>query len=164
MRIFLTLALLGLFAATPAMAEEKKEVEKFGDWGKQCEKGPDGKQVCYMFQNASNKETGQMIMHVRIGYAPDNPEPIMIAILPLGALLPPGVGLMLEGVEPVKMTFLACAKEGCTTAGQPLKKDILGAMKKGDQALLRVALLNKKVVSLPISLKGFTRAFNSIQP
>jgi len=42
--------------------------------------------------------------------------------------------------------------------GQPLSDDMIAAMKKGDQAQVRVARLNRKVLSLPVSLKGFTRA------
>jgi len=32
-------------------------------------------------------------------------------------------------------------------------------MKKHEKAAVRVALLNKKVLTLPVSLKGFSRAY-----
>jgi len=158
--------LLGALAFNPVAAEEAGEakVPTYGDWGKVCEQGPkgeDGKsmgEVCYIFQNVSNKENGKMVMQVRIGIASEKKQPVMIVTLPLGVLIPSGAAFIMEGSEPLKLPFLACAPEGCTTVGQPLSDAMVGAMKKGDQASVRVALLNRKVLSLPISLKGFTRA------
>lgn len=171
-KIILSLLLLA-FVAQPVLAEEKKakDVPTFGDWGKICEKGPAGpdgkagKEVCYIFQNVSNKEDGKLVMQVRVGIAPQNQKPVMIVTLPLGVLLPPGAAFLVEGMEkePVKMPFLACAPEGCTTVGQVLDSKVVEAMKKKDKAAVRVALLNKKVLTLPVSLKGFSRAFIALK-
>jgi invasion protein IalB len=170
MRKLLLALIFGMMSVAPVQAEgEADALPTFGDWAKRCEKSPvgeDGKQVeiCYVFQNLSNKENGQVIMQIRIGFAPDKPEPIMIVTLPLGSLLPPGAGFLVEGGDPMKMPFLACGREGCTTVGQPINTKTLEAMKKGIQGAVRVALLNQQVLNLPVSLKGFTRAFMSIQP
>lgn len=165
MHKLLLAVLLAALALNPAFSEEKAKpnVPTYGDWGKVCEKSPkdkDGKQgeVCYLFQNVSNKESGKMVMQVRIGIAPEKKQPVLIVTLPLGVLIPPGAAFIVEGSEPLKMPFLACAPEGCTTVGQLLSKELLAAMKKGDKAVIRVALLNRKVLTLPVSLKGFTRA------
>ena len=69
-----------------------------------------------------------------------------------------------EKIAPVKLPYLACGRQGCTTVGQPLKTDVVEAMQKGERAQVRVALMNQKILPLPISLKGFTRAYNSIAP
>lgn len=163
----LLICLAFAFAFANAHADESA-VPTFGDWAKKCEtaKDPEGveRQICYVFQTVSNKDTGQMIMQVRVGFAPGKKEPVMIATLPLGALLPPGAAFVVEGAEPVKLPFLACGREGCTTIGQLLGKKVLEAMQKGETASVRVALLNKKVLPVPVSLKGFTRAYNAIAP
>ena len=166
MRKLLLSALLVVLAFNPASAEEKKKakVPTYGDWGKVCEQGAkdkDGKslgEVCYLFQNVSNKENGKMVMQVRIGMAPKTNEPVLIVTLPLGVLIPSGAAFIVEGAEPLKLPFLACAPEGCTTVGQVLGKELVAAMKKGKKAAVRVALINRKVLTLPVSLKGFTRA------
>lgn len=158
--------LLGMLAFNSAVAQEAEEgdVPTYGDWGKACEEGPageDGKslgEVCYIFQNVTNKDNGKMVMQVRIGLASNSKQPVMIVTVPLGVLIPSGAALMMDGVDPIKLPFLACAPEGCTTVGQPLSDAMITAMKKGDKAQVRVALLNRKVLSLPVSLKGFTRA------
>jgi len=163
MRSLLFTLLIAMFSFAPVHAADEA-VPTFGDWAKKCDKGADDQEICYVFQTVSNKDTGQMIMQVRVGFAPDKPEPVMIVTLPLGALLPPGAAFMVEGAEPLKMPFLACGREGCTTVGQALPQATLEAMRKGEQATVRMALLNQKVLPLPVSLKGFTRAFNSIAP
>lgn len=166
MRSLLISLLLAMSFASVHAAEDA--IPTFGDWAKNCEtsKDPEGveQEICYVFQTVSNKENGQMIMQVRVGFAPGKNDPIMIVTLPLGALLPPGAAFMVDGADPVKLPFLACGREGCTTVGQPLSEAVISAMRKGDQGSVRVALLNQKVLPVPVSLKGFTRAYNSIQP
>ena len=167
MRNLLLALIIATLGVAPAFAEGDA-LPTFGDWAKKCENTPvdkDGKQleICYVFQNVTNKENGQMIMQVRIGFAPEKAEPIMIVTLPLGALLPPGAGFLVEGGDPVKLPFLACGREGCTTVGQPLTEKTVQAMQKGEKAAVRVALLSQQVLNLPVSLKGFTRAFNSLK-
>ena len=163
MRTLLATLLLAVFSLTSVQAAEPVKLPQFGDWDKRCEKGLDDKEICYILQTATNTESGQRIMQVRIGFSPNSPDPVMVAILPLGAMLPAGAAFVVEGVEPLKMPFLACAQEGCTTMGQLIPPALLVAMKKGDKGAVRVMLLNKKVVNLPVSLKGFTRAYNEIK-
>lgn len=171
MRNFLLAALLAVLAANPAFSADKGESKNpaYGDWGKTCEKGGKGLEgkevgeVCYIFQNISNKENGKLVMQVRIGMAPEKKQPVLIVTLPLGVLIPPGAALIVEGdTEPMKLPFLACAPEGCTTVGQVVKGSFLESMKKGEKAAVRVALINRKVLNLPVSLKGFTRAYAAL--
>jgi invasion protein IalB len=70
----------------------------------------------------------------------------------------------MDGVEPVKLSYFLCAAQGCTTVATPLSAAVVDAMKKGDQAAIRVAAPNQQVVGLPLSLKGFTKAMSSIEP
>ncbi len=152
-----------LLIASPLAAEEN-QVERFGDWGKQCEQANDGKEICYLFQIASSKEDGKVVLRVRIGYKPGDDVPLIVVTVPLGTLLPAGTALMMEGVEPLKMPYLTCATEGCITAGTPLPAEMIEAMKEGEQATVRVATLGKQVVPLPISLKGFSKGLAAIKP
>jgi invasion protein IalB len=155
--------LLSLLLAAPAVAEENK-VEQFSDWGKQCQPNQEGKEVCFIFQNAKSKEDGKVVLRVRIAYKPGEDAPLIMATVPLGVLLPTGAALVLEGEEPVTMPFLTCAAEGCSTVGTPLPNSIVAAMKKGDMASVRVATFNKQVVGLPVSLKGFSKGLAAIKP
>ena len=160
--LLLTLAGSQLFSNL-AVAQDAASAT-YGDWGSKCDKSPDGnKELCYVFQNVTKKEGGQLVLGARVAYREGQGDPLVVITVPLGSLLPPGAALTMEGVEPVKLTFFLCAQEGCTTVAAPLTPDMLAAMKKGEQAVVRVAAPNKQVVGLPLSLKGFTKALNSLK-
>ena len=165
-RIFSTilLALAGsLLIPFTALAQEAESVT-YGDWGYKCDKSPDGDQeLCYVFQNVTKKEGGQLVLGARIAYREGQGDPLIVVTVPLGSLLPPGAALVMEGVEPIKMAYFLCANEGCTTVASALTPDMVEAMKKGENAVVRVAAPNKQVVGLPLSLKGFTKALDSIK-
>lgn len=147
-----------------AMAEDAK-AQTYGDWGYNCDKSADGKdELCYVFQNVTKKDGGQLVLGARIAYRPDQPDPLIVVTVPLGSLLPPGAALVMDDVEPVKMTYFLCANEGCTTVATPLTSQMVEAMKKGENAVVRVAAPNKQVVGLPLSLNGFTKALGSLKP
>ena len=147
----------------PVLAEEAKATT-YGDWGHKCDKSPDGEQeLCYVFQNVTKKEGGQLVLGARIAYREGQGDPLIVVTVPLGSLLPPGAALVMEGVEPVKLVYFLCANEGCTTVATPLSPDMVTAMKKGDKAVVRVAAPNKQVVGLPLSLNGLSKALGSLK-
>jgi len=160
--VFLVLAGF-LMSPFSAVAQDASNVT-YGDWGYKCDKSPDGKEeLCYVFQNVTKKEGGQLVLGARVAYREGQGDPLIVVTVPLGSLLPPGAALVMEGVEPVKMAFFICANEGCTTVATALSPDMVAAMKKGENAVVRVAAPNKQVVGLPLSLKGFTKAINSLK-
>ena len=153
----------GAFLAQAALAEDKKPIT-YGDWGYQCEKAPDGKdEFCYVFQNVTKKDDGHLVLGARVAYRPEHKDPLLVVTVPLGTLLPPGAALVMDGVDPVKLPFFLCAKEGCTTIATPLPSAMVEALKKGENASVRIAAPNKQVVALPLSLNGFTKAIASIK-
>ena len=160
---FLLVLAASLMLLNPAHAEDAKAVT-YGDWGYKCDKSPDGKQeLCYVFQNVTKKEGGQLVLGARIAYREGQGDPLVVVTVPLGSLIPPGAALVMEGIEPVKLAYFLCANEGCTTVATPLSPDMVTAMKKGNQAVVRVAAPNKQVVGLPLSLKGFSKALASLK-
>lgn len=150
-----------LLLAGAALADDG--VTTYGDWGHKCDTPPDGGQaLCYVFQNVTNKEGGELVLGARIAYRDGQPDPLLVATVPLGSLLPPGAALVMDGIEPIKLNYFLCAAQGCTTAATPLPSNVVDAMKKGDQAAVRVAAPNQQVIGLPLSLKGFTKALGAL--
>jgi invasion protein IalB len=154
--------LAGLLLAATAAAEEG--VTTYGDWGYKCEKAPNSDQeLCFMFQNVTKKDGGELVLGARIAMREGQPNPLLVVTVPLGSLLPPGAALMMDGVDPVKLPFLLCAQQGCTTVATGLPPAMIEAMKKGAQASIRIAAPNQQVIPLPLSLTGFTKALASLQ-
>lgn len=165
-KIFTTcvLALAAFIATTPLVLAEDAKIPTYGDWGYKCDKSPDGKgELCYIFQNVTKKEGGQLVLGARIAYREGQPDPLIVVTAPLGSLIPPGAALMMDGVEPIKLRYFLCAAEGCTTIATPLTPGMVEAMKNGERAVVRVAAPNQQVIGLPLSLKGFTKGLASLK-
>jgi len=150
---------------SPIASAADGAAQTFGDWGYQCEDPPEGQpgKFCYVFQNVTKKDDGQLVLGARVAYRNDKPDPLLVVTVPLGTLIPPGAALVMDGVDPVKLPFFLCAAEGCTTVATPLPAAMINAMKKGETASIRIAAPNKQVVGLPLSLKGFTKAMNTLK-
>jgi invasion protein IalB len=154
-----------ILSMLPGAAAAQDDLTTYGDWGYKCDAAPNSdQQLCYMFQNVTQKDGGELVLGARIAYRENQPDPLLVATVPLGSLLPPGAALVMEGIEPVKLSYFLCAAQGCTTVATPLPPAVVDAMKKGNQASIRVAAPNQQVVGLPLSLNGFTKALGALKP
>jgi len=152
-----------VFSSSLLAAEKQKKGPSYGDWGYACEKNPQGgKDICHIYQNLTSKENGKFLLKAQVGRIPNNKDPVLIVQVTLGTLLPPGVAFFTKGVDPLKLAYLTCVPAGCLTAAVAIPKNVVAAMKKGTEASVRVVGMNRKVLSLPISLKGFTKGMAAL--
>ncbi len=136
--------------------------KKFKDWTVACEKLPNsGKTICNLFQNVTN-DKGKVVMQLAIGFVPGKNVPQALITLPLGVMLQPGIEFKGGSAKAVRVPFSVCVKNGCV-AGVELKPEIIKGMKAGDKGSVKFAAGPKKVIELPVSLKGFTAGFNSLK-
>ena len=155
--------LIALLLALPTAGfAAPKTGQKYGDWTIGCNK-PKGadKEICSIEQNVLNKE-GKTVVAIAIGYPPKQPEPIAIIRMPLGILLPAGMGIKLENGEISRAPIQRCTKEGCIAAIK-LNKDLLSNLKKGDKAQVLFAITKDRTLAATLSLKGFTAGLSSLQ-
>ncbi|MCN4145024.1 MAG: invasion associated locus B family protein [Thiohalomonas sp.] len=136
--------------------------KKFKDWTVICEKLPKSQQeVCNIFQNVTN-DKDKVVMQIAIGYPPGKSEPQVLITLPLGVLLPPGIEFKGGTAEAIRAPFGVCVKNGCV-AVVPLDASIIKGMKAGTKGSIKFAAAQKKIIEIPVSLSGFTAAFNSLK-
>ena len=150
------LAFVGVGAAQGAT-----DGDKFKEWTMRCEAPEGAQQVCHIFQVAKDKETGQDIVHIAIGYRADLPDPLAIISVPLGIFLPPGVSLQIDEGNPVRAPYEVCDRDACR-AGFPLSGEMVSSLKGG--LSLKVTLENPlgEKITLPVSLSGFTAGLNAL--
>lgn len=143
---------------------ENVETEQFRDWKVQCGTIPNsGKERCQMSQQVTRGDSGDPVMRMAVGFTPQNSQPAAIFQLPLGIVLPKGIALRVDDGEPVRFPIQICVKQGCR-ADLPLKQNLLEQMKAGRKAYImaRTPRAESGKVELPISLLGFTAAYNRI--
>lgn len=167
--------LVALLTAGFSLQAEAAETRRdnYGDWGLVCSKGEqeDAKESCNLFQVATmsqnqGEETAetaqpQRVLLTRIGYLPENENPVMFVTTPLGILLQPGVRVDVEGHEPIGIPLQRCDAGGCL-AYVVLEQPFIDAMKKGTEAKVTFMDPQRRPITLPLSLKGITKALGEL--
>ena len=136
-----------------------------GDWQLQCIRTEDGNDPCEIYQVLKDA-TGQTVEDISMLALPEGGEAVAGATLmvPLETLLTPGLAIGVDSNTPRAYQFSFCAQPGCF-ARLGLTAEELASFKKGSKAtvsLVPVAAPDKRV-SVEISLKGFTAAFDAVK-
>ncbi|XOV88420.1 MAG: invasion associated locus B family protein [Pseudomonadota bacterium] len=136
----------------------------FGDWSRICSSNPEGATVCQIVQSANQNESGQLVFQTAVGYVADNERPIMYLTAPLGIFLPRGISIFVDDSEEgLTATVQRCDGSGCLGL-LAMTEAFVDKLKKGKAAKLVFGATATQNVSLPLSLDGFTKAFNSLVP
>ncbi|HEV7719516.1 MAG TPA: invasion associated locus B family protein [Arsenicitalea sp.] len=123
----------------------------------------DGRQVvadCSIVQRAVVQKTGQLVGMVTVRTAPGG-KPTLLTSTPLGLFIPGGVNVDVDGTSPQKLDLQTCDRNGCL-ASLAISDGLLGAMQKGQKFNVSFQGMNKQMVTLPMSLAGFTAAYQKI--
>ena len=86
---------------------------------------------------------------------------LMFGLITLGVFLPGALGLQIDASQPKAVPFERCIPDGCVVRA-PIAAAMLAQMRAGTTAHLIVSPSPQERVKLPISLNGFTAAFNSL--
>lgn len=156
-------AALGFAGAAEAQQREVKDT--YGDWQILCLAGTD---QCAM-QQIGNLDTGERALAVQITRVDARTEqgeqvPAAVEIVaPLGVLLPAGVRVQIDGGRVRATGFEVCVSNGCI-AQDVMSEEFVSDMKRGSSAQMTIVLAQKGESPINISLRGFTRAFDSLTP
>ncbi|WP_162913913.1 invasion associated locus B family protein [Taklimakanibacter lacteus] len=119
-------------------------------------------QECAMEQRAIAKENGQLIGLVSIRVPSETRKPVTMIQLPLNLFLPAGVNVDVDGDMTQNQSFQTCNQTGCFV-GFPISDTLLKQLFNGGKLNVTFQYLDKKPVTLPMSLEGFTDAYNRIK-
>ena len=137
--------------------------QQFRDWTARCETLPDGsKAPCYLVQIVLLKEDNQPLLHMAVRNQSAGEEPAAFISLPLGVSLPGGLSLMIDESQPLRLRYERCDRNGCH-APLPLDADLVNRLKGGRWARVSFFDTTRREVSVPVSLLGFTAAFDSLR-
>jgi invasion protein IalB len=151
----------------PQQAEDEKG-QRFDDWLVRCEQPPQGgAERCFMVQNilAQNDEGKRVpLLNVIIGHGEADGQPITVMqfTVPLGLYLPSGIGLQIDQAQPIRVAIEVCTNQACV-ARYRLEEAVRSAMQKGQQAKVQLVRANRQAIDVPISLKGFTKAYAALK-
>jgi invasion protein IalB len=153
-------------ATTEAASPTDVQVTQVGDWNLVCE--PGGAPPCAMTQLGKDPQGSPAIEFVVRKVDDENAtiegikvEAVADIVTPLGVLLEFGLRLKIDTSEERGAPYRICQKHGCLVR-EPLSAEVIEALKKGNTALITVAAEGAGPVEIPISLSGFTKAYESL--
>jgi len=155
----------GIIAAAPqdATQPDQPEAQPRAAWLSSCTTTGRGQPLeCAMEQRAIVKENRQLIGMITIRIPSDTKKPVSMIQVPLNLFLPAGVNVDVDGDLTQNYPFQTCNTNGCFV-GFPVSDTLLKQMLNGGKLNITFQYLNKKPMVLPMSLEGFTEAYNRIK-
>ena len=141
-------------------SQQDLATEVVQDWTVRCTKT--APQRCEMVQTVREKETNRDILMIIIGFRENEKKPRALVLMPLGVLLPPGLGVQVDKGEARGLPFRHCEPGGCLAPWNMTDSDV-GQLKAGTTLTFIATDQSGKQVGLPVSLRGFTAAFGKLK-
>lgn len=149
------LAALAAMAPVSAMAQQPQLPQ---GWFKACsEQG--GNDICNV-QNIKLSEAGQLLTGVSlIQIEGEVNRRVFQVTVPPGRLLPPGIGMQIDGGETTKLEYVICLPDRCIAEGQ-LTDALVSSLKGGGELQLTSVNFQNQPNPITVSLQGFTDAYD----
>lgn len=157
---------MALFAAgAPLAAVAQEESAPTGPtaeepWVKICNSNPnDNRELCLTIQEIK-AETGQFIASASIRAISGDEKKSFVVAVPVGMLLQPGMRAQVDNGEQFEIPYGVCFPNACYGELE-INNDFVASLKKGNQLVITTMNAQAKPVSFPLTLSGFTKAFDS---
>ena len=152
-----------LALAGPAAAQQNGIVRStHGEWKMICDT-PAGAatEQCALMQNVVAEDRPDMGLSVVVLRTADKKAEILRVLVPLGVLLPNGLGLYVDGKDIGKAYFAKCFADGCY-AEVILEEPLLTTLKGGKSATFIVFQTPEEGIGIPVDLNGFAEGYDKI--
>jgi invasion protein IalB len=137
--------------------------ETHGAWQVSCRTPPGAKEEkCALVQSVTAEDRPNVGLTVVFYKAIGENKKLLRVVVPLGVLLPTGLGLKIDNQDVGNAPFLKCGKRGCV-AEVVLQDEVINQLKKGTNAMFIIFDTPEAGIGIPVSLQGFSDAFASLK-
>jgi len=135
----------------------------YGAWQVSCRTPPGAKEEkCALVQSVTAEDRPNVGLTVVFYKAIGEDKKLLRVVVPLGVLLPTGLGLKIDNQDVGNAPFLKCSKRGCI-AEVVLQDEVIKKLKTGTNAMFIIFDTPEAGIGIPISLQGFGEAFSSLK-
>jgi invasion protein IalB len=154
----MTAGVVGLLAAGLAPVAAQDQAKQPQGWFKACTKQQDV-DVCNV-QNILTAQTGQLVTGVSLIELKGKVNKRVFQVsVPSGRLVPPGIGLQIDGGKVQKLDYVLCFPDRCIAEAQ-LSDQMVGSFKKGQLITLTSINFQNQANPVKVSLQGFSGAYD----
>jgi len=133
-----------------------------GDWQVRCEQpAGGGAERCALMQSVVAETPKGIGLSVIVLNSTAPGTRMLRVLVPLGVLLPGGLGLRIDDTDVGVTGFARCLPNGCV-AEVALDDTLLGKLKKGNKAVFVVFQTPDLAIGIPVSLAGFSKGFEAL--
>lgn len=134
-----------------------------GDWQTVCKPPPPGsnREICALVQSVTAEDRNNVGLTVYFQQF-SNGVRVLRVFAPIGILLPPGLGLKIDGQDVGHAPFLRCHTFACY-AQVVVQDDLVAKLSAGQTAIFIIFQTEEAGIGIPISLAGFTKAVATLQ-
>ncbi len=115
--------------------------------------------VCLTQVDIRDNATAILIGKLAVRQAQNQPKPSILAMLPLGSLLPAGALVKVDDKEPIKLAYNTCDQAGCYAEAE-VEPALVEQMKTGKQVAYLGIDVTGRQLAIPLPLEGFAKAVN----
>jgi invasion protein IalB len=137
--------------------------ETHGAWQVSCRTPPGAKEEkCALVQSVTAEDRPNVGLTVVFYKAIGEDKKLLRVVVPLGVLLPTGLGLKIDDQDVGNAPFLKCGKRGCV-AEVVLQDEVIAKLKKGTNAMFIIFDTPEAGIGIPVSLQGFGDALAGLK-
>jgi invasion protein IalB len=128
-------------------------------WAKLCNADPaSGKELCLTIQEI-RADTGQFIASATIRTIDGDTKKSLITAVPPGMLLQPGLRVQIDDGEQSEVKYGICFPNACYGELE-INDEFIAKLKAGGKLTLTTLNQQAKAVNFPMTLAGFTKAYD----
>jgi len=152
------IALIFLMTGAASIAQAQGAIKSVhDDWQIRCETPPGAQsEQCALFQSVVAEDRANVGLTVLVLRTADQKTRLMRVQVPLGVLLPAGLGLKVG-----RAGFVRCTLRGCY-AEVVLDDTLVGKLRNGKTATFFIFQTPEEGIGFPMSLKGFGEGFDKL--
>lgn len=133
-----------------------------GDWQMSCDTPPGAAtEQCAIIQNVTAEDQTNVGMSVIVLKTADRQATLLRVLVPLGILLPNGLGLNIDGEDLGRVAFVRCLPNGCV-AEVIMDDTLISKFTAGQQAIFVVFKTPEEGIGIPVSLIGFSNGYTAL--
>jgi invasion protein IalB len=134
-----------------------------GAWQVSCRTPAGAKEEkCALVQSVTAEDRPNVGLTVLFYKAESEDKKLLRVVVPLGVLLPTGLGLKINNQDVGNAPFLKCSRKGCI-AEVVLQDEVIKKMKGGGTAMFIIFDTPEAGIGIPISLQGFDQALAALK-
>lgn len=136
----------------------------YGAWQLYCRTPPGAREEkCAIVQMVTDEQRPNVGLNVQLFKSIGDNVNMMRVVAPLGIFLPRGLGMKIDGEDVGNVPYVKCGMTSGCIAEFELQDEVVTKLKSGKDALLIIFPTVEEGIGIPVSLEGFTQAFETLK-